>query len=88
MLEKVQKRVMRIIYGDYESDYQSLCQRAKLDTLEERRKTQCDKYIKKCLKNDTHFIHDILPDTQKSEHNLRTQHLLEVVSVLVVTVDS
>ena len=50
MLEKIQKRCLRAIYG-YDKDYETLLQISGLSTLEDRRVVQFQKFATKTLKN-------------------------------------
>ena len=50
LLEKVQKRCLRAIYG-YEKDYQTLLALSGLSSLEDRRINQFQKFANKTLKN-------------------------------------
>ena len=50
LLEHVQKRALRTIYG-YEKNYEELLQESGLELLEERRKKNFAKFAEKTLKN-------------------------------------
>ena len=53
MIEKIQKSFLKIIVQKREIDYEAVCKVFKIQTLEERRLTLCQNFIKKEFKNNS-----------------------------------
>ncbi len=71
-LEILQKRALRFVYADYESDYDELLNRANMPTLELSRLRALCIEVYKCLHNlSPQYMCDLFVLQDKSNHNTR-----------------
>ena len=75
LLEKMQKRVLRLIYG-YEKSYIDLLQESQLESLEQRREKNLIKFAQKTLKNPKYGPH-WFPERELIRRNRNTTPYLE-----------
>ena len=73
-IERIQKRALRLIYGDQYVTYKNALQLSKLETLYDRRDVLCLNYAKSLL---TKF-RDWLPELQSTHRSLRHSEKLRV----------
>ena len=69
-LERVQKSAVKIILGNKYQNYEEALDELGIETLEERRKTLCYRFAKKCLKNEK--AEKMFPLNEK-KHNMDTR---------------
>ena len=70
-LERIQKRALRIIFGDQYTTYDETLQLISLSTLEERRKTLCTTFIKKTMDTTSQF-EQFIPAWPANRRTLRS----------------
>ena len=75
LLEKMQKRVLRLIYG-YDLSYQQLLNVSSLESLTSRRESNLKKFAEKTQKN-TKYTESWFPPNQSVRHNRFTNPYLE-----------
>ena len=68
-LERLQKRAMRIIFGDI--SYSESLERVQLPTLFNRRKELTTQYFEKIACNPNHRLYNILPEKNVNNYELR-----------------
>ena len=62
-IERIQKRALRIIYGNNYSTYPNVLLQCNRQSLEERRQSLCTSFIVKTMSNTNQFQQYILPAT-------------------------
>ena len=70
-LERIQKRALRIIFGDQYTTYDETLQLISLSTLEERRETLCTTFIKKTMDTTSQF-EQFIPAWPANRRTLRS----------------
>ena len=61
VIESIQKRAFKIIFGSNIIDYQQMCLLYNLPTLSERRDTACKRFYEKSVLRSTSCLHYLLP---------------------------
>ena len=72
-LENIQKRVLRIIFG-YFTPYPELLDKSCLPTLRDRREVLCKNFYTD-MKDPSHKLHHLLPETRELTYGLRRTRL-------------
>ena len=76
-LERIQKRVMKIIYG-HDISYESALDQAGLNKLSEYRQHLCDKFFNKTITNPEDRLQDLLPHNDHQLDYLRNTRPLTI----------